>query len=220
MSVVVHKDIQQGSEAWERIRKGKATGSNFSKIVTPAKLQFAAGARTYACSVVAELLGVDSVSAMPTFWMEHGTEMEPFAREEYERIHNAKVEQVGFVMPSENARCGYSPDGLTEEATIELKCPMAETLIAYHAAGVLPKEYRLQVQSALWISGKSRCDFMAWHPEIEPFEISVEPEPEVFAALDVALPKFNKLVDSILAKVSKRSNQQLQTEYKPELVAF
>jgi hypothetical protein len=41
--MIIH-NAPQGSEAWELVRKGKATASEFSRILTPAKLQFASGA--------------------------------------------------------------------------------------------------------------------------------------------------------------------------------
>lgn len=205
--LVVH-NMRQGSEEWDAIRRGKATASCFDRIVTPAKLQFGSGAKSYACEKVAEILGVDSTPPPPSFWMERGIEMEPFARQELSERLGQTITEVGFIQPFEGARWGCSLDGIVADGTIiETKCPKAETLIGYHAAEVLPAEYRIQVQAELWMTGSSCCHFMAWHPEIEPFYIPVYPDQFCFDAFELALPEFIALVDSILAKVTRRANQ-------------
>jgi hypothetical protein len=210
----------QGSEAWERVRKGKATASEFSRIITPAQLKFAAGASSYACQVAAELLGVESPPPPPSYWMERGTEMEPFARQEFKDMTGLDVAEVGFIMPHEGARYGCSLDGLLDGETLEIKCPAVETLIQWHYDGVVPKEYRLQIQGGLWITKLKRCNFFAWHPEVEPLLIRVERCEKTINALAEAMPRFNTMVDEILSKIRRRSGTVVFNKLDAELEGF
>jgi hypothetical protein len=216
--MIVH-NVKQGSEEWERLRKGKLTVSEFGRIVTPAKLQLASGAKTYAIQKVAEMLGVESPSPAPTFYMERGTELEPYALSEFESTV-APVNRVGFI-EFDGAAIGGSPDGLVgDDAVLEIKCPKAETLIEWHCDGVLPSDYRMQCQGMLWLTGRKLCHFWGWHPEIEPFHVTVVPEPEVLEALDKCIPKVLDMMADILKKVKVRKSSMIGTEYQMEDVSL
>ena len=203
-------DCVQGSEEWERIRKGRPTGSQFGKIVTPKQLKLSAQSMPYAIKLAAERLGVETPSRMPSQQMMDGTEREPYARMEYAEINGVEVDEVGFCVPDYTDLWGMSPDGLIGlagnrcDGLLEIKCPEVETLIQYHLDGLLPSDYTAQVQGQLWISGAEWCDFFAWHPEIEPFQLRVYPDVKYHEALEKALPAFVSMVDGIFAKVKKR----------------
>jgi len=199
----------QGSEEWERVRKGKATGSEMAKILTPSKLDFASGARQYACQKVAEILGVESPQPAPNFWMERGTELEPEARLAFEEYTQLKVDQVGFIMPHKDARYGCSVDGIIIDernlraGILEIKCPSAEVLIGYHDSDEIPKDYMMQIQFNMFVCEVSLCWFWAWHPYLNPMLKLVQADERYQSKFGPALEKFNEMVDSILAKVQK-----------------
>ena len=109
--------------------------------------------------------------------MQWGTDNEEFARADYELLTGVAVEQVGFAMPDHTDAYGCSPDGLVgDDGIVEIKCPAPETLIRYHAHGVLPDQYRPQVQGQLFRTGREWCDLFVWHPDLKPFHIRVEPD--------------------------------------------
>jgi predicted phage-related endonuclease len=211
--MIIHK-CKQGSEEWERLRKCKATASEFHRIVTPAQLKLSSSAKKYAVEKAAQILGLESEQPPPSYWMERGTELEPQAFAEFCRTV-APAQQVGFVVPFRDAMVGCSPDGLVgDNAVLEIKCPKAETLIEWILEGQLPDQYRLQVQGEMWITDRPLCYFYGWHPEIEPMLIKVERDESVIDALTECVPKFMEIVESILKVVKKRpvSHMTYQTE--------
>lgn len=165
-------DVAQGSEAWDQLR-ARPTASNFGRIVTPAKGDYSDRAVEYASEIVAKRMGLFTPPP-PSFWMQHGTENEPLARAGYEEANGVTVQQVGFITPLFTDVYGGSPDGLIgNDGMIEIKCPAPQTLIRWHSHGVLPDEYRPQIQGLLLISRLPYCDFYAWHPGLTPFQIRV-----------------------------------------------
>jgi len=208
--MIIH-NAPQGSEAWERIRKGKATGSEFNRVITPAKLQFAAGARTYACQLAAERLGVESEQGTPSYWMDRGIELEPYARQDF-ATRCEKIQEVGFIMPTVDANYGCSVDGLVgDDGTLEIKCPSSELLIAWHWAGVIPTDHLIQCQFSLWVTGRSVCHFFGWHPDIEPLHLESQRDEKYMAAFESAMPKLEEMVQDILGKIRKRTDMRLAT---------
>lgn len=208
--IIIHPCLQR-SEEWEALRFGRATASQFSRILTPAKLQLSESARQYAIELALQRKHVDAgPPQMPSYWMDHGTESEPYAIEEFERSTGMTVQKVGFITPADGSMYGCSPDGLVgEDAVIEVKCPMPSTMVAYMAANELPSEYRLQVQGELWITGRKWCHFYVWHPEIEPLHLVVGRDAAVHKALDVAMPVFLEWVDQWESLIKSRpSNVQ------------
>jgi len=169
-------DCEPRSETWERLRH-RPTASDFHSFITPVKGDYSQKKATdYAAKIVAKRLGV-YVEAPPTDWMEWGTEQEPNAKHAYTLQTGREITNVGFAFPDDTTTFGGSPDGLVDpDGIIEIKCPKAETLIAYRKAGELPAKYKPQVQGLLLITGRAWCDFFVFHPQLEPFLIRIEPD--------------------------------------------
>jgi len=195
--------FDQGSEQWEQIRKGKATASRFSDIVTPKTLKLSRSSERYAAQLVAERLGIESTDAPPTHWQQWGMEAEEHAINEFQRTQDLTVQRVGFVELNEH--CGCSPDGLIGDSElIEVKCPKSETLIQYQLNGKLPDEYRLQVQGSLWITGRSHCHFWGWHPQIAPMHLVIGRDEEAIDALSEIVPAFLESVKMMATCIQAR----------------
>ena len=138
--------------------------------------------------------------------MQYGIETEPEGKErEYETITDVSVTQAGFVIPDEEHKyhnwIGISPDGLLpDDGILEIKCPLARTHFEYIERGVLPSEYRYQVQGQLFVTGFKYCHFMSYVPGMKPFIIEVLPDAELFEL-------FNQRLDKLIIEVQEKINQ-------------
>lgn len=199
-------DVRQQSEEWDRLRN-RPTASEFGKFVTPVRGDYSAQATAYAAKIVAKRLGVYT-EAPPSFWMEWGNEHEPNAKVAYTKATGREIENAGFILPDHTDAYGGSPDGLVgDDGGIEIKCPAPETLITYHAEGKFPPKYKPQVQGLLFISGRSWWDFFAFHPELTPFLVRVEPDLAYHAKLADGLLKLLREIARIKSHVSKMRHE-------------
>lgn len=197
----------QRSEEWERWRN-RPTASEFGSLITPARGDYSASATKYAAKIVAKRLGVYT-EPPPSYWMEWGCEHEPNAKHAYTQATGAEITDVGFALPDHTDAYGGSPDGLVgDDGIIEIKCPAPETLIGYHATGIMPVEYRPQVQGLLLITGRAWCDFYAFHPQLSPFTVRIEPDAEYQEKMAANLLKLLQDIERIETRV-QRVNHKL-----------
>lgn len=211
-------NVIQGSEEWDKLRCGIPTASNFDRIITPAKAELSASWPKYATELLGEEMGV-IVPAPPTFWMQWGTDHQPYAFAAYTAFTGRDSAEVGFVWPDDHKRYGCSPDRLVgDNGLLEVKCPMPETVIGYHAKGVFPLEYKPQVMGQLWITGRDWCDFMAYHPQLKPFLVRVERDDKYIANLAVALDEFCEHLDVMREKlrgIDQAIEVSVSDDYQP-----
>ena len=199
-------ECEQRSEEWERWRN-RPTASEFGSFITPARGDYSKQATAYAAKIVAKQLGVYT-EPPPTFWQEWGIEQESNAKAAYTAMTGREIQDAGFIIPDNTDAYGGSPDGLVgDDGLVEIKCPAPETLISYHAAGELPVQYRPQVQGLLLISGRLWCDFLAFHPELSPFLIRVEPDMKYQEKMAEGLLLLLKEIERIRASVKRQRHR-------------
>lgn len=156
----------QRSPEWHAARLGKLTGSRVSDAFATLKSGKgeAAGRRNLRVQLVLErLTGKCQERAYVSASMERGALLEEAARAAYEGETGIFVEPVGFVQ-HDDLLAGCSPDGLTADGLIEIKCPEASAHLDY-LSGDLPREYFLQIIHGLWITGRAWGDFVSFHPD-------------------------------------------------------
>ena len=151
-------DCVQGSEEWFAARLGKVTGSMFAVAKGKGKTR-----QTYMKNLIEELRTGKPTEYAVNKYMLWGTEMEPYARAEYEWQKQVSVREVGFVELNEHI--GVSPDGLVDvNGAIEIKCP---TLDNHNKTTGLPSRYKAQAQGVLWVTDRKWLDFVSYHPDAE-----------------------------------------------------
>jgi len=169
--------IEQRSEAWFELRKGKITSSEIHKIMGERGLSETA--KSYLLEKVVEFYDGYSEPAVGKA-LEWGTELEPIAIEHYQGLKQVQVDKASFVPYNDNY--GGSPDGLIgKEGVIEVKCPYKS---ANHFKHGLIKDavsfkkiapnYYWQCMSNMICTGTKWCDFVSYDPRVkEGFEMFI-----------------------------------------------
>ena len=191
-------ELEQGSEEWFALRKGRLTASQYDKVFNQkTKMLNRATAMKHVDGMLAELYYKedDLMGFKPNWAMERGTRLEEVARLDFELRTGVDIREVGFVTnDSFGEHIGCSPDGLVvgDNGGIEIKCPLPATHIKYHREGVLPREYRAQVHGCMAVCNADYWWFTSYCPNIKDFTIQVMRD-EYTVALAQALRDFNSL---------------------------
>jgi len=187
-------DVKQGSDEWLALRRQYFTGSALGEWLLDGD-RTKTSRKAWQNAIWNKLgeLSQDDEPSFPNWAMKRGTQLEPLARAAYEKHTGFKVTEVGFIS-HECDGFGVSPDGLIAASRdigeqdgiitgvldgywthgLELKCPVARTMLKWLDVGALPDEHKFQVHASMAASGLSRWDFFAYHPELVPLHIIVE----------------------------------------------
>jgi len=195
--MLIHK-MEQRSEAWHEIKLGRFSATRIDSLMSA---KSTAKYQNCIAEVACEILTHETEENYVSEDMERGIDLEPEARKLYESIFEIEVQEVGFIEPENDYGewVGVSPDGLVGEyGMLEIKCPKAKTLFKYISDNKLPNEYKWQVQSQLFFTGRQWCDFMAYYPGLKPFLLRVYPDMEMFAQIDKEVLNAIKEVKKII----------------------
>lgn len=195
-------DFPQGSDEWLQARIGIPTASQFSRIVTPAKLQLSKQCFDYMCEICAEVILGQPHDATSSQFMQRGSELEEEAITCHAWLSNCEIARVGFCT-TDDGLVGCSPDGMIgDDGLIETKCPAAKTHIGYTLdPDRLVAAYRTQVQGQLWITERKWCDLVSWHPTLRPIGVRCERDEDAIAALSEAVLQFAENVADALEQL-------------------
>lgn len=155
--------------------------------------------------IVAELLTGKPMETYSNGHTERGNLQEPHARDSYEDITGALVEQVGFIKHP-TLRCGYSPDGhVGTDGGVEIKSVIPTVQLETILKGGYPSEHKAQIQGSLWISGRKYWDFCSWSedmPEhLRTYISRVERDEAYIKNLAAEVAVFLGEVDALFAKL-------------------
>jgi len=191
----IHQGFIQGSEEWFALRRGRATASNFKKIITPAKAEYSKQASSYMRDLLVECFCPTYQEFLGNKWTERGTELEPEARRAFIEHTGHLVDEVAFVTSERWQHVvGCSPDGLIKHAGeyisgVEIKCPSPFTHAAYIEEGVLPDEYKAQVHGSMVVTGLNQWHFWSYFPGLRPFHLVVYRD-DFTARLEASIDRF------------------------------
>lgn len=201
--MIIHDCQPYSVEYWD-LKRGRPSCSEFHRIVTPKKWEFAAGAETYAQEIIAQdydyRYGMDEGFASAA--MRNGTVMEPESRNYYEMKRDCEVRRVGLCV-SECGRFAYSPDSLVgDDGALELKNPTPAVHIKWWLAGTIQPEHLAQCHGALFV-GRGQLkwiDFMSYVRRLPPLLVRLYPDGKT-EALGVALERFSVMLAEMRAKI-------------------
>lgn len=203
--MIIYNDIIQGTPEWFALRCGKFTASTFSDLFMAKSTK---GYNEAINRVVFERITGEVPESYSNEYMERGKELEPAARQSYELETFNKIREIGFIEFDE--WIGGSPDGLVgEDGILEIKVPKWSTLISYILDGAIPKDYMLQMQGNLLVSGRQWCDFYVWHPKFMPILRRVNRDETIIAEIQI---KLKEVIEEAKSRIFKIKGPEAELE--------
>src|SRR6185312_5544714 len=196
----------QGSEEWLEARLGRVTASCFSDVMARGQ---GITRLKYMRRIVAERLTGKPIESYFNRDMELGTELEPFARMEYESQTGNLVQEVGFIQHA-TLLAGSSPDGLIDDdGGLEIKSVKPTVQIETIERGGYPYEHAAQVQGNLWILGRQWWDFVSYSPDMPEqlrlYIYRVERNEEYIQNLEAEVVKFLAEAEEMYQRLIRRA---------------
>ena len=199
----IYHDVAQYSEAYDRLKLGVPTSSNFHKIITP-QGKPSKQWREYACVLIAERLLQQKIEFYNSPAMERGVIVEAEAADWYEFDQDVITQRIGFITDDDHTM-GCSPDRLVgEDGLLEIKAPLPHTQIEYWISGKVHERFWPQLQGQLYITQRSWVDIVCWHDVLPKLVMRVEPDEKFINALDHELQIFNCFVEGVVGKIRAR----------------
>jgi len=201
--MIKYHNIEQKTDDWYAIRKGKFTASNAQAIGNAGK-----GLESYVVEVLASKMELKS-DAYTNDDMDRGVELEEKARMFYEKQTNTKVKLVGFVTNDKYENVGCSPDGLVgKNGLIEIKCPNNINFFKLMLEPTVKPEYMWQIQMQLLITERKWCDYVCYNENFEKkmVVIRVFPDADMQNKLIAGFEKGNQLLIELTNKIYDTKN--------------
>ena len=208
------ENASQNNAQWYGARLFHFTSSELSKLLTKPKSGEGVSktAEGYIYDKIAEeltngtCLNYTQIDTKETRW---GHELEPVAREAYEKAMGVEVELCGFIEYSPSF--GGSPDGLVgEDGGIEIKGPYSSAVHARYLLmrspadlKALKPEYYAQIQGNLLVTGRKWFDFVSFDPRVQN---------PAFALKILRIPRDEKMIAEIIDAVDRA------TKYRDQLL--
>lgn len=199
--LIIHKDLEQGSDEWHQARCGLITCSELNLILTPTlKPANNEHTRKHIYELAAQRI---TQYVEPTYIgdnMLRGWEDEIKARDLYAK-HYAPVHEVGGMARDFGGFTLWgSPDGLVgDDGGIECKSRIQKYQIQTIASGEMPEDFALQVQGLLAVSGREWWDFISYSGGLPMFVKRVLPDERyqtaIIEACESTEEKIQKVID-------------------------
>ena len=223
MNVTVYDSLVQGSPEWLDARAGLLTASTVGQLLTaggkPSTAKTADGllrrlGRERATGRVYEIA--------QTWQMRRGTDLEPYARDEYTMEHTTEiVAETGFLVRTfgTGARLGYSPDGLVgTDGLLEIKCPNIDRYTDVVLNDSTLPEHMAQLQAGLLVTGREWIDYMTFHPGEVAHVVRVTPDAQWQDTLSQVVEDADRKIDEYADQFTKATAGRTPTP--PEIDTY
>lgn len=161
---MIFHDVEQNTESWFELRKGKPTTSNFGKFMANYGKSFGDPALRYAFRLAKEQVTGErnEEESYTNKHMENGHIYEPVARNEYEEETFNIVSNGGFC-EHEKYNVGGSPDGLIDkDGGVEIKSVIDWTQRQTIKRNSFDPAYRWQILGNIWLCDLEWLDFISY----------------------------------------------------------
>lgn len=215
MSLKIHDEFVQGSQAWFDARKGIVTASTVGQLITPKTVKPAANdtQRALLFELVAQRLSGFVEDTYQSKDMERGVLDEPYARDLYSK-HYAPATTCGFMVENKwGYKIGYSPDGLVgSDGLIEIKSRRQKKHVQTILEDQAPLENMAQLQCGLLVSGRQWIDYVSYCSGMPLYVKRVFPDPQWHEAIVVAVGSLEQAAVSLAAEYENKTSKMPQTE--------
>ena len=199
--MIIHKELIQRSEDWLKLKCGKISASKVSAIMGARGI--GKTGRTYALELLAQRLVGEEEPQYVTDAMQTGIELEPVARDIYERHTHTTVVEVGGI---EADGLWYSPDGLIGDlGLLEIKCPQRKQHVNNLLSDEVDPQYIAQLQFGLMVTGRKFIDFVSFNPDFDNDHamkiITVARDKQYIRIMNDRIIEFNVLLDAMEGKL-------------------
>src|SRR6185312_8854129 len=205
---------QQGDQ-WYDHKKGRISASGMNDLANYTKGGAESAKReTYRYRLCAErTTRILQNNKPPTPAMQWGIDQEQFALQMFEKSCDLFVIPVGFVLHPTMDFAGASPDGLIEDATLEVKCPESTTYIKWKLSKGVPEEHVKQMQWQMACTGRQKGIFIGYDPR-QPegnriFFRDLPRDNEMIAKLEAEAIKMNAEVEAMIRDMGLPPTQWL-----------
>lgn len=193
-------EIPQYSDEWYQARVGIPSASNFDKIITP-KGEPSNQNKNYMYQLAGERLTGIKTETYQNASMIRGLELEEEARNLFKMVTDLEVKEVGLCYEGESKLFSCSPDGLLDDAGLEIKCPIIHTHVSYLLAGTIPRKYIPQIQGSMLVTGFDKWWFCSYYPGLPPLILRVKKDTVFVAKLIDLMKSFVKQLNETTEKL-------------------
>ena len=202
ISIKIFESIEQGSEEWKQLRLGLPTASSFKTLMAKGEGKVRG---LYMMKLAGERITGKPAESYSNGYMEHGTLLEPMAREAYSIIANVETKQVGFIR---NGDKGCSPDSLIgKNGMLEIKVVEPHVLIEMirrdQKLGTFPPEHNQQCQGNLLVAEREWIDLAVYcdAPNLPLFVKRAYRDEPYLKIIEDEIAKFNEELAEVVATV-------------------
>jgi putative phage-type endonuclease len=162
----LYREVEQGTDAWLEIRRGKVTGSRVADVLAKTKTGVSASRANYMIELALQRVTGVIEPSYTNDAMQWGKDNEQTARTAFEVAHNVFVDQVAFVDHPTIKDFGCSPDGIIGDSLLELKCPYQSAVHWSYFKDGCPSKYYTQIQAQMSCTGAKSVWFVSFDPRM------------------------------------------------------
>lgn len=163
---MIYREIEQGSDSWLEIRRGKVTASRVADVLAKTKTGVSASRGNYLIELALQRVTGIIEPSFTNDAMQWGKDNEQTARTAFEVAQQVFVDQVAFVDHPTIKDFGCSPDGVIGDSLLELKCPYQSAVHWSYFKDGCPSKYYTQIQAQMSCTGAKSVWFVSFDPRM------------------------------------------------------